>query len=146
MQTRVAQDMQHAWVSLLKPEICHGRYTTGQNPSQSWHRRNTGLRRAPRSPGQASEPSNRHRQITRATDETHIYKYNIYNNIKHIHCWLTQKNLESVTQDYSRLLKILVKMAKIDKFRVKITLKLAQIDALDDLLDLYLSGKSEMKI
>tara|TARA_B100002049_G_scaffold173135_1_gene131010 strand:+ start:70 stop:204 length:135 start_codon:yes stop_codon:yes gene_type:complete len=38
------------------------------------------------------------------------------------------------------------KMAKIDKFRAKITLKLVQIDALDDLLDLYLSGKSEMKI
>ena len=37
-------------------------------------------------------------------------------------------------------------MAKIDKFRAKITLKVEQIDALDDLLDLYLSGKSEMKI
>ena len=31
-------------------------------------------------------------------------------------------------------------MAKIDKFRAKITLKLAQIDALDDLLGLYLDG------
>ena len=39
-----------------------------------------------------------------------------------------------------------LKRSKIDKFRAKITLKLAQIDALDDLLDLYLSGKSEMKI
>ena len=59
---------------------------------------------------------------------------------------MTQKNLESVTQDYSRFSRFLVKMAKIDKFRAKFTLKLEQIDALDDLLDLYLSGKSEMKI
>ena len=49
-------------------------------------------------------------------------------------------------QDSSILEKNKGKMAKIDKFRAKITLKLEQIDALDDLLDLYLSGKSEMKI